>query len=185
MRKTILLIIAIAACSPPICADAADPKFGATGTSFIQFKKYIQLHGWGLNNDVAAKIFFEERARIEKDPDAIILTLIQTDPEAHYWIASYLCSYGPANSHDLQLAELILLQGDVICGGMPDDQEARAQRVSINVVASIIAHRLGLSTVATSMKHRAQTMIRDEKVLATAFPGLSDTDREIYEKIKD
>ena len=158
-----------------------------TPTAFPTLERHLKAQGgyWALNNRRVAAAFNVDRKRLGDKFVPELMRYLGDDPEKHYWIASYLSSdyYLQGSKPMPYLARLISEQGIHLCRAK-GTQDARAQEVSLSVVAAVESYHLGLAHLACVHKTRAEFLMKREPILVGAMPAMTEENHKVYDGIK-
>ena len=157
-----------------------------TGQPFQSLERAVKAErgGWAGDKSKLSAVFDSERRRLGDRFEAELLKWLGNDPERHYWISTFLESesYLHGSNRLLQLSLLIKEQGLGLVRNK-DDEESQGYVVGLSITAATLSDELGFSSLATSHKDEAETLLKKNSALSVFVPGMYEADRRRYENI--
>lgn len=140
--------------------------------------------GWNGNKERLSGVFDNERRRLGPQFEKELTKWLGTDPEKHYWISAFLDweGYLHGNKRLPELSLLIKQQG-LILVDRKDDDESKGYVIGFGVTAAILSDELGLRTLASYYKIKAEDLLRKDPSLSRYVPAVSEAERRRYDEI--
>jgi hypothetical protein len=164
---------------PALHAQSSQPEAKPFGR--IEGQLAEQDREWATDNARLARLFAADRKALGARFQTELLKWLGRDIDKHYWVACYLVEPGYLNGLP-QMPELALL---ILEQGLTLPETESCNRVSVHMVAAVVAAKLGLVELAMAHKGQAESLVREDRTLAGCRPAMSDDDRRIYSNLAE
>jgi TonB family protein len=157
-----------------------------TSQPFAAFERAVkeQRGGWAGDQSQLSSVFNSERRQLGDKFEAELLKWLGNDVEKHYWISFYLEDNGylQGNKRLPHLALLVKEQG-LSLAREKTDEESQGYVVGLSVTAATLSAELGLSSLASSYKNEAETLLKSNPDLSAHVPAMYEAERARYDAI--
>jgi hypothetical protein len=129
--------------------------------------------------------FNADRKALGKDFRRAVLAYVAKHPARHSWVACFLTEpeYLQGNEPQPEFALLLLEQGIVLSAHATSDED-KYEMIRLQVLAALLADKLGLSSLAVSHKAAVESSLKADPLLGGGFPALDDEGHRRYDSIK-